>query len=589
MKQKILTLLLTLLVSTMSFAQSGTCGTNLTWNLSDGVLTISGTGAMTDFSNYSSVPWSSNRNNIVEVVISNGVTSIGKYAFYNCSGLKSVTIGESVTSIKDYAFRGCNNLTSVIWNAKECADFGLYKTPFYNKDSSNPNGTNDYDIRPKIISFSFGNNVKYIPAYLCSGLSALTAATIPNSVTGIGKNAFSGCSGMTTVTISNSLTTIENNVFSGCSSLTSVTIPNSVTGIGENAFNGCSELTSVTIGNSVTTIAESAFKDCSSLTSIEIPNSVESIDDNAFYACKSLKSVIIGENVTSIGTNVFMGCHNLTSFVWNAKNIGFHSDNNPFCHFVSGYGYSYDLRKQITSFTFGDNVEYISGFLCSGMSNLTYITIGKNVTGIGNNAFYGCSSLKSDINLNGVTTIGNNAFYGCSSLKSDINLNSVTTIGNNAFQGCCGLTKVAIGDDATSIGQEAFRGCTYLEDITIGSSIGVNGIGNKAFSGCPYLMRVTCKAEYPPVINENVFAECGVLGGIDLYVPKESVKRYQKADVWSEFNIIGTNLDDDNLNAVENIFLDNQASLPANKYISNGILYIYRNGIRYTTQGQRLD
>ena len=81
---------------------------------------------------------------------------------------------------------------------------------------------------------------------------------------------------------------------------------------------------------------------------------------------------------------------------------------------------------------------------------------------------------------------------------------------------------------------------------------------------------------------------CGALSGIDLYVPTESVKRYQKADVWSEFNIIGANLDDENPNAVENIFLDNQASQPVRKYIFNGTLLIERNGKTYTAQGAEL-
>ena len=144
---------------------------------------------------------------------------------------------------------------------------------------------------------------------------------------------------------------------------------------------------------------------------------------------------------------------------------------------------------------------------------------------------------------NSVKSIGNYTFYGCCSLTSITIPNSVTSIGQQAFFGCSSLTKVVIGDGATSIGQQAFSGCTYLEDITIGSSINVeNGIGQNAFNGCRYLLSVTCKAVYPPVINANAFEGCGVLGGVDLYVPEKSVARYKKADVWSEFNIIGKDL-----------------------------------------------
>ena len=116
MKRKFFTLLLAIVASVGTmFAASGTCGENLTWNLSNGTLTISGFGAMTDYSNNSSsrAPWYSSRSSITSVIISDGVTSIGERAFYYCSSLTSVTIPNSVTSIGDYAFYNCSSLTSV--------------------------------------------------------------------------------------------------------------------------------------------------------------------------------------------------------------------------------------------------------------------------------------------------------------------------------------------------------------------------------------------------------------------------------------------------------------------------------------------
>ena len=153
MKQLYL-LLITLLVSLSAYAEkSGTCGDNLQWKLTDeGVLTITGTGKMKNYSGSSRL-WSAYKNVIKQVIIDDGVTTIGYSAFYRCSSLTSVTIPISVTEIGVGAFSGCSSLTSV---------------------------------------------------------------TIPNSVTEIGVGAFSYCSSLTSVTIPSSVTTIWHSAFYGC-------------------------------------------------------------------------------------------------------------------------------------------------------------------------------------------------------------------------------------------------------------------------------------------------------------------------------------------------------------------------------------
>ena len=238
-------------------------------------------------------------------VIPEGIKQIEGYAFYNCSGLTSVTIPNSVTLIEYSAFEGCSGLTSIaIPNSVKGIESGAFKgcsgltsivwnTKNWNDDYSNPFN----NIRSQITSFIIGDNVQYIPAYLCQGMSKLTSITIPNSVTTIGGWAFQSCSG-----------------------LTSVTIGNSVTSIGDDAFKGCSSLISVSIGKSVTIIREGAFKSCSSLTSITIPNSVTNIKSGAFADCERLEEVSLGYGMEYIGGEAFAGCERLRDIYCYATN-----------------------------------------------------------------------------------------------------------------------------------------------------------------------------------------------------------------------------------------------------------------------------
>ena len=252
--KKIFTLLCVAFLATSLLANvvTGTCGDNLQWayDTDTKALTITGSGDMWDYSYWGDdTPWAQVAVEITSLSLPDGLTSIGRGAFYGCSSLTSVTIPNSVTSIGEYAFLGCSSLTSV---------------------------------------------------------------TIGNSVTSIGNGAFGDCTSLTSITIPNSVTSIGTSAFGDCTSLTSITIPNSVTSIGTSAFLDCTSLTSVTIGNSVTSIGNGAFGACSSLTSIIIPNSVTNIEDNAFYDCSSLTSVTIPNSVISIGSGAFYHCSQVT-------------------------------------------------------------------------------------------------------------------------------------------------------------------------------------------------------------------------------------------------------------------------------------
>lgn len=114
---------------------------------------------------------------------------------------------------------------------------------------------------------------------------------IPESVTGVSRQAFIGCSGLTSIVIPDSVTYMSDSVFWGCTSLTSIVISNNVMRIGTHAFDGCINLTNVVVPDSVVTIDNSAFCNCSGLTSVVIGNGVTRIINYAFDKCTALTDV----------------------------------------------------------------------------------------------------------------------------------------------------------------------------------------------------------------------------------------------------------------------------------------------------------
>ena len=299
---------------------SGTCGENLSWILTeDGVLRISGNGAMPDYSTSSVAPWYSKRTKITSVVVEPGVTNVGDYAFYACLKLVEVELAEEITDIGQGAFRDCTELKVVeipegvksIGSSafSDCSSLTSVSIP----DGVTSIGGSVFSGCSGLTSVSIPVGVTSIGMYAFSGCSNLISVGIPDSVTSIGMYAFSGCSGLTSVSIPEGVASIEFSVFYGCSSLTSVNIPDGVTSIGGSAFDGCSGLTSMSVPKGVTSIGMSAFEGCSNLTNVNIPEGVTSIEDRVFLGCSSLTNVSILEGVKSIGGSAFRGCSSLTS------------------------------------------------------------------------------------------------------------------------------------------------------------------------------------------------------------------------------------------------------------------------------------
>ena len=258
------------------------------------------------------------------IVLPNSVTSIGSYAFYNCSSLKSINLPEGLTSLPTSLFENCSALDSIsipasvttinqdaFYNCSSLAkvnlDEGLktvgqrafrgcamravtvpstvtslgqstfaampnLKTVVWNAKRCTTSYSTDtyapFVNSTAITSFTLGDSVQIVPPYLCYNMRKVSSIAIPETVTSIGSYAFNNCV-----------------------LLESVHLPNSVTSIGSYAFAFCTALTHVHLPEGITTLPSSLFEGCTALPSISIPASVTTINQDAFYNCSALQSI----------------------------------------------------------------------------------------------------------------------------------------------------------------------------------------------------------------------------------------------------------------------------------------------------------
>ncbi len=283
----------------------GTCGDNLTWSLNtkDSTLVISGSGAMNNYE-YNGGPWCTYSSYIAYVSLPEGLTGIGKHAFYECSKIKSIVIPEGVLGIGNGCFYNCTKLESV----------------------------------------TFPSTLNRIEISAFYGCKSLKSVNLPYGLTVVRQRVFEECTSLISLDIPNSVVTIEDYAFYNCKKLTSVVIPNSVETLGSMSFSGCTNLTSVTIGTGVKRIYSSFYGDSKLsavyitdivawcgisfdysynnplyyahklylngelITDLVIPDGVQRINSHAFTGCNGITTAMIGKDVSALGNGAFTNC-----------------------------------------------------------------------------------------------------------------------------------------------------------------------------------------------------------------------------------------------------------------------------------------
>lgn len=556
MKKRLLSILLVLLTALTLLPlgaladDNNKCGENLTWELDEiGILTISGTGDMYNYSEDYLAPWSEHCFEITNVTISDGVTSIGSYAFCYCS-VKSITLPFGLKHIGSSAFFNCPNIQQI---------------------------------------------------------------NIPDSVEYIDPYAFSCCKGLHTVQLPSSLTLISEELFAECDNLKNLSIPDAVTEIGANAFLRCMAFILEKLPAGIKSIGDTAFANCGNIESLALPGTLESIGEAAFNGTAIDKANFDGtpERWTAIGGDACCIAQDKIDFLehtcdfsgwkydehkhWQqctscgkTQSEGAHTGIGDTCSVcgaalsealgsgsidgglswslsrsgaltISGSGKMPDFssvanaapwdkqKDKIQSVVIESGVQSISGGAFSGCTALEKVSISETVTQIDLNAFGGCTSLaafevaegnKAFLSVGGVlfsadkellrcpvgksadytvpsgtVAIAGGAFKDCAKLESLVIPDSVISIGESAFENCAALKRITLPKNITKLEASCFSGCTALAEIALPDS--VKTLGEKVFSGCAALKSVKIPAEVT-VIPAEAFSGCVSLESITI-------------------------------------------------------------------------
>lgn len=484
-------------------AMSGDCGatgSDVKWKLEQNnndvanptyTLTISGSGAMADYANWTKEgvedtrPWKDFLEDITEIKVGEGITRIGDRAFHfiNKIGGEQRPVPRAITitfpeTLKEFGEEAC--------------------------------------VRANIKSVDIPESVTTLGAstfYQCKNLETITGL---EGAEKIGNYAFYGCESATSDLLLMSATSIGNSAFQGCKALTNVSFPN-VTTIGASAFAGCSALSGKVDLAKATEIGQRAFEGCN-IESIKLLK-VTSIPWGLVKDCKMLKSVVLNKNVTSIAKDIFSGCTALESIDFGGACVTLES------YMFNGY-------KNLKSVTGLENAT-VEKYAFNECTALESITFGENST-VAETALNGCSGLKT-VDFGGAdVTVKSGMFEteydndgkctrGYPNLKSVTGLKNAKTADrkawDRAFINCKALETLDFDGASIALGSYIFTGCENLEKLS-----GMENV--TALSGAGTIRKMNKLAAFKVPANITsinttyLFSECPALKVIDFTTVK---------------------------------------------------------------------
>lgn len=470
-------------MSKIKTPQSGETG-QLLWRYDpkEKLLTLSGTGALPDYP-IAETPWHELREHIKAIVLREGVTRIGDYAFYNCTELTSVEIPEGVTYIGESAFACCQSLESV----------------------------------------TIPGSVTEIGEGAFESCDSMMALELASGLKCVGAFAFSECVALRELILPDTVERIERSAFAGTMALHELVIPGNVQEIGDNAFNGCIQLSSLTISEGIRVIEEMAFSNCSDLTEVLIPASVECLGDGVFSDCLAMEQITVAsENEHYVVRDDILYSKDLSVLV------------------------HYPASKEEQEFTIPEEVRKIAGLAFASNYFLMEVMLGDHLEEVGSYAFARCSSL-SFISLPAQTTrLGVSPFHDCTMLleievdPSNPCYSSIDGVLYNKEQTQLIQYPAGLYDDfykvPDTVQEIAENACYDAQDLEVLKiPAGIRKIGDMAFAFCDQLRDVEIRVADPAQIEVGLMAFFSVAGTPrTLRVPKGSSKLYKKSEQWQD-------------------------------------------------------
>lgn len=471
---------------------------------------------------------------ITEIHLPTGITSIGANAFQSCTGLTELHLPTGITSIGDSAFRSCAGLTEIVVpdSVETIGDKAFYDcsglTSLRLSQGLKTLGANVFLSCDSLTEIEIPAGVESVGNYIASNTLRLRCAVGSSAAKALSKaqNDFwvedfqlryafdsDGSAASLTlkkyagdaasVTIPDGVTIVGDSAFNENTSLTAVVLPDSVVTIGANAFQSCTGLTKAELSSKLEKIANYAFDYCKALKEIQIPETVTEIDIGAFRYCAGLTELTLPDGLQTIGESAFEGCSGLARLVIpdGVQSVGsyaFYSTNAQLCCSMGSRAAEALSRVGYDFYTETWKLRYA-------------FDSDKQVNGLRAERYLGSDAA---VTLpEGTTLIGGSAFKDCAFITSVTLPEKLLSIGSYAFSGCRGLTEIVIPDSVTTIGSYAFSGCTGLTRVVLPA--GLTAIPESCFNNCKRLPGIAIP-ETVTSIGSWAFCYCSELTAITL-------------------------------------------------------------------------